>query len=268
MTLEYEGYAYLGTGVVLALVVAISFRVVRVFKGENDLNHNSLFYLICIILSIIVAVGPLITFGETQLLSIPVPDIFNRFFATFRSIGRFVWVAYYMIIVSIFKVLGNELDKIKNNSWRRLFSCFLIVIVTLQIIDFSPMINEKRGISDNDERWNSMMVSVRWDEISDSFDNVLVVTSARTSYPSQEYYSMCMYAYKNDMKLSSSYFAHMNEKLLKEISIGCFKEILEGKPRERVLYWFENEDYYVEASEKMHCEIIDGYYVGWVEYDR
>lgn len=75
---------------------------------------------------------------------------------------------------------------------------------------------------------------------------------------------MYMYAYNNDLKLTSSFFAHMNDTLKNE-SLQYYDDLVNGKAKERTLYWFENEHYYDVAVNYIHCETIDGYFVGWVE---
>lgn len=140
----------------------------------------------------------------------------------------------------------------------------MVIILIFQIIDLSPMIANKRNELRNVPVWQTKMTSDRWNDIKGNIDYVYIITADLTSYPTQEAYSMYMYAYDNDLKLTSSYFAHMND-MLKNESLQYYDDLVNGKAKEHTLYWFENDDYYDTASNYIHCEIIDGYLVGWDE---
>ena len=266
---EYEGYAYLGLGMILAVILAISILIIlKKNKDKMFENKSALLCLIfCLLLSVIIGIGPRITFFDKELLNINLPGGVDYFFAIFRSIGRFIWVAYYIIIggsISLVAEKGSEIVIRGKNVGVKLINFTLIVILFLQIIDLSPMVINKRDTLKNIQAWETKMSSNRWEEVKDNFDYVYIISADMVCSPSQEAYSMYMYAYYNDMKLTSSYFAHMNDTLKNE-SIQYYEDILQGNARKRTLYWFENDEYYENAKSHIHCEVIDGYRVGWVE---
>lgn len=266
---EYEGFAYLGAGLIFGLLCFIVIAIYLKIMGKAIINNRvaTIYSCVCIFISFIIGVGPKLTFFNYEIMNFNLPTALDYFFAIFRSIGRFTWVAYYIVIVGIISFLANRYNEIvttirgKKISW---INFALVVVLIVQIIDLSPMIMSKRDALNNDKKWQTQMTSERWEEIEDEFDYIFIITAHLTSYPSQEAYSMYLYAYENDMKLTSSYFAHKNDTLQRN-SEQYYEEILNGDARQGVLYWFENEEYYLSARNYIHCEKIDGYYVGWVE---
>ncbi|NBJ02558.1 hypothetical protein D3Z62_21265 [Lachnospiraceae bacterium] len=264
---EYEGFAYLGVGMLIGILCLLVVFIVCKVKRKQIVNNKAavLCSAICILLSIILGVGPRVTVFDRELVNIGLPSVVDYFFAIFRSIGRFIWIAYYIIIAGTISFLGNKGDVIilKNKKIKPI-NIILIFILIIQIMDLSPMIINKRNELINASVWQTKMTSDRWNDIKDDFDNVYIITADLTRSPRQEAYSMYMYAYNNDLKLTSSFFAHMNDTLKNE-SLQYYDDLVNGKAKERTLYWFENEHYYDVAVNYIHCETIDGYFVGWVE---
>lgn len=264
---EYEGFAYLGFGMLIAILCMLVVLIACKLKRKQVVNNKAavLCSVVCILLSILIGVGPRVTLFDRELANIDLPSIVDYFFAIFRSIGRFIWIAYYIIIAGTISFLGNIGSVIIITNKKLIpVNIVLIFILILQIIDLSPMMIHKRNELRNASVWQSKMTSDRWNDIKDDIDNVYVITADFTSSRKQEAYSMYMYAYDNDLKLTSSFFAHMNDTLKNE-SLKYYDDLVNGKAKERTLYWFENEDYYETASNYIHCETIDGYFVGWVE---
>ena len=264
---EYEGFAYLGLGIIIAIICAFVLIIVLIVKKKKIVYDKTAFLcsFLSIVLSLVIGIGPIVSVFDKIIFQINLPGIIDYFFAIFRSIGRFIWVAYYIIITLTISFIANINRKILTSRIGIILIDVLLGIVLLfQVVDLFPMVKTKRDSLSNIAKWDTKMVSGRWEEIKDRFDYIYIITSNITSYPSQEAYSMYMYAFFNDLKLTSSYFAHINDTLYND-SLQYYDDIVTGKARERTLYWFENSDYYNQAGNWIHCETIDGYYVGWVE---
>lgn len=75
---------------------------------------------------------------------------------------------------------------------------------------------------------------------------------------------MVMYAWQHNLKLTSCFFAHQND-VLQEESERYYEDICSGNPDQDAIYWFEKEEYMENAAKYLHCEELDGYYIGWSE---
>ena len=74
---QYEGFAYLGAGIILLLVFAcISFAGSTNIKRILSVHGRTLVALLSIVaISVIVAQSPLVTFGNNVIVDIKLPDI-------------------------------------------------------------------------------------------------------------------------------------------------------------------------------------------------
>lgn len=112
---QYEGFMYLGLGVIGLSVVALillfrsSARTVprRVFKRLRVSGHLPLaFVALCFALY---ALGKVVMFGEAQLFVFGFFDNFKTLTGTFRAPGRFFWPTFYLLYVALFSYLVRRL---------------------------------------------------------------------------------------------------------------------------------------------------------------
>ncbi len=261
---EYEGYGYLGLGM-LALVF-LSFSLLMFKKRrhgtiwENKAKAGCFFG--CIAVSFLLASGPRITMGNRVLVSIPLPWFLDYVFAIFRSIGRFIWIAYYMLIagaVCVTDQYGKEI--IKND---RSIAAVFFSLAMLQAADLSPMIAQKHAVISGNDGWESEIKDEKWAELARTHKYVYIITAYIGSRPNNHTYSMVMYAWQHNLKLTSCFFAHQND-VLQEESERYYEDICSGNPDQDAIYWFEKEEYMENAAKYLHCEELDGYYIGWSE---
>ena len=109
---QYEGFAYLGLGVLFALLLAlvILFTVLEK-KGGNPLKQlGSMIYkrrflliscVIIFIFSMFLALSPKAMIDDKELYSIKYPEKIENLLATFPASGRFAWIGQYMIFTGI-----------------------------------------------------------------------------------------------------------------------------------------------------------------------
>jgi len=100
MPLQWEGFAYLGIPLLLALVVLAPKRFAR--PEEQPLfPHPPLFWGLIIAMALF-ALGPEIWLGPWRLLSLrstPIESLLNPVYGLFRSTGRFVWPLYDALVI-------------------------------------------------------------------------------------------------------------------------------------------------------------------------
>lgn len=92
----FEGYAYLGLGVILLGLICLARRP-RLLLGLGSPSLRPLLYVS--VLLTFAALSIRIVAGQTVVLTIPVTPHMFQVLAIFRSSGRFFWPVYYLLFV-------------------------------------------------------------------------------------------------------------------------------------------------------------------------
>jgi hypothetical protein len=120
---QYEGYAYLGLGVLvlLALVVPRASSLRAVVR-----RHRWLFGLV--VLCCAFSLSNHIYWGSHQVASFPIPHLLRWVPSQFRSPGRFVWIPTYVLLAFL---LHWALARF--STWRQF--ALLVLLALVQIVD-------------------------------------------------------------------------------------------------------------------------------------
>lgn len=235
---QYEGMAYLGAGVIFLFIVIAAGLVVRAKrKITEEAFHSKKIYavlsLILMVASALAAILPLISFGDIKILQIPYPGFVEKVLGIFRSNGRLIWVAFYMILTAAVSITAYTF---RNNV--RLCVAVFAAALLIQGFDMSTAVAEKHEYFTFD-----FPVTTMWDEPElakfvegkDEFlflytDNDITLLTA-------------YYGYLHGMKQNNYYFARdIDEQVEKEIE-KIYKELEAGKVRENAVYILKEEDF-------------------------
>ncbi len=143
---QYEGYAFLGTGIIVLSIIS-SATLLYQYNREpkkclNFFSRHKLDIALCaVIVGIfsVVALSPIITMNNSIIMKIPYPEFLMDLLSIFRATGRFVWPIMYLYMFGTLYILY------KNYSGK-ILTGIIIVCLTIQIIDLSPVMkNEKIG---------------------------------------------------------------------------------------------------------------------------
>jgi hypothetical protein len=131
---QYEGYAYLGLGVILLLVV-----VAKLYRGERLLSRLCVdlrWRLLALAVAgmYLYALSGRIRFANKWILSLRfLYEPLGSLTSTFRSSGRFCWPAYYVILS--FAIVAFARSRLS----RRTKSLLFVGFFALQIVDVMPL---------------------------------------------------------------------------------------------------------------------------------
>jgi len=104
---NYEGFCFLGIGMILLSVVACT-EVLR--RGARWIAWGKLWPLLFVFgFSVLFALSNNVAIGPYVIFHFDLPLIVERLISPFRGSGRFIWLAYYMLMVGIF---GSPLHKL------------------------------------------------------------------------------------------------------------------------------------------------------------
>lgn len=121
---QYEGFNYLGLGVLIAFAVALRFCQLHdrnFFKRHWPLSLMMLAYTLY-------ALSNQLYFAESPVLTVKYPEILAGLTSQFRASGRFFWAVGYCVAVFSLVVLYRRLG-------RATFAAAVIALVGLQLAD-------------------------------------------------------------------------------------------------------------------------------------
>lgn len=125
---QYEGFGYLGAGVLLLLLAGLPGVACRMRTAPR---HHAVL-LAVLSGSFLFALSNRVYLGSHLLFTVPLPASVQALFGLFRSSGRFVWLpAYALMAGSAILALGRP------RSWWTVALC--LTAATLQIVDVGPL---------------------------------------------------------------------------------------------------------------------------------
>jgi hypothetical membrane protein len=161
---QYDGFNYLGFGVILLCGLVTLLYLLRLMKTEHRLDQAKNFFnsylwllLICIFLTLF-AVSNNIYWGNTELFSVELPDVLVYLCGIFRASSRIFYPVYYVIfiysLVGLYRLTCKLEIKRRENSTGiiNLSMVFICCFLILQLYDLSDVIAQKHA--QMDERMN------------------------------------------------------------------------------------------------------------------
>ena len=129
---QYEGYNYLGVGVILLTLLVIAYLLFRRDKTTSIDRRWAVPLLLCCVALTLMAFSTKVTFGSHVLIDVDRHERLTRFFAPLRSSGRLFWAPYYVLLTA---VLATPLVLLRK-AWANLL---LAALLLLQVADTAPL---------------------------------------------------------------------------------------------------------------------------------
>ena len=219
---QYEGFAYLGLGILTALFILIISAVYGCFiktrKTGSDRLFSSLFiaddrskgcktsfpFIICllfvVLINILISASNEITFGDILLLKIPIPEAIENIWSIFRASGRLIWPAVYIICISVIVLLSRTL---KPN----VLIAVLVLCVLLQLADMRLVIEDKHYEFDRRVRYSERLDDEMMNRIMLMKDIKHIVFIDKDNLTQEEMYAFTELAARRRMTVNDFYFA-------------------------------------------------------------
>ena len=125
---QYEGFNYLGLGVLLAF--ALSFVLNRKAAVGSFSQHRALTWLMFLFTAY--ALSNIVYYGIHEVVTINYPSFMDRITSQFRASGRFFWPVGYCVVIFAIATLYKRLGPV-------LFAGCMVVLVLLQVSDLSNL---------------------------------------------------------------------------------------------------------------------------------
>lgn len=191
---NYDGFNYLGAGVVAGLAIAI--LLILIFgdlKNVTDMIKRHILLLgTCVFLTCF-ALSHRVSFNDRIITEIPLPDTIIHLGGIFRSSGRMFYPVYYLLIVWIILSVWRMKEKIKKPA----VYISLIFIVMIQLIDISGCIVEKHINMDINGNETSILNDAFLNQVFANSDELLGIDMNR--YDKRQ---TAVLALKNDVVIS------------------------------------------------------------------
>jgi len=167
---QYEGYNYLGAGVILLAGIVVSYSLIRRDKLKSlDKRWVVPLFLCCLVLTLM-AFSTKVSFGSHVIFDVDPHEKLTRFLAPLRASGRLFWLPYYTILLG---VLAAPLLLLRQ-PWA---SAVLAVILVVQVADTAPVRHfvhfeiTKGAI----KRYTQPLRSPTWTKLGSSHENLMVL---------------------------------------------------------------------------------------------
>lgn len=254
---QYEGFSYLGMGIILLCACGIVLMVKNIFRRRKPSVYQVMTVLMSIGL-IVLAASPTITWNDKLLLQLPYSSTIYKYWGIFGSCGRMAWpVVYFLMIFGI--------TSIGNMKWKRKeISCVVLILACLvQVVDLSGQLYKRHENYSEKVVYQSPLAGTVWDDIisSGEYKHVVWVTH---NVDHDDVIQVAVYAMKNDMTMGNFYFArgidkrNITEEQLQNTSEDCVYVFLKSDDT------FEYE-IYENYEDVLHFYPCGDYMIGTVK---
>ena len=254
---QYEGFSYLGMGIILLCACGIVLMVKNIFRRRKPSVYQVMTVLMSIGL-IVLAVSPTITWNDKLLLQLPYSSTIYKYWGIFGSCGRMAWPVVYFLMIFGITSIGNMKWKLKE------ISCVVLILACLvQVVDLSGQLYKRHENYSEKVVYQSPLAGTVWDDIisSGEYKHVVWVTH---NVDHDDVIQVAVYAMKNDMTMGNFYFARgidkrdITEEQLQNTSEDCVYVFLKSDDT------FEYE-IYENYEDVLHFYPCGDYMIGTVK---
>jgi hypothetical protein len=251
---QYEGFGYLGFGVLLAcfflLVSAFNNSgKIREALQKTEYKRNAAITAALFLFFLVFALSPVISFNGKILFRYYIPGI-NLVWSIFRGTGRYVWVLMYVIMFAIIWAVKKQFGAKKG-------FLFLCVLLAVQHIDLTYYFSEKGNSFKRRVRWETPLVSPEWDALAENKKHIVYLQGyEKVLWPFLDF------AARRGLTTNDAYLARKKWKQIEQFKNEEKNRILAGGADEYSIYIFETEDEAEKYREMLDISVIDGVIVG------
>lgn len=200
---QYEGFNYLGAGVLLALMAGAvwwCWRGRRPGQVQAWQKRPGTAIALCAWVLTALAVSNVVTFGSHVLFTLPLPTIVAKWANTFRCSGRLFWPVYYLLML----VAVRGLSRLPVRGMQ----VTAIVVLLLQFIDLQPFLQVSRHTAAGKvaDGHFPQASSAFWNEARARYSNLYVIPG---HYSGDEYIAYEMLALSHGFGIDTAYYARL-----------------------------------------------------------
>lgn len=227
---NYDAFAYLGLGVLIALLPALPLLWRRA-------RHHLPLCAVCLLLTLF-AVSHVVTANGVTLCTLPLPDCLIRLFSVFRSGGRLFWPVYYLLMLAAFAALCRL---------PRFSTAAVCLLAAVQLLDVSPGMCQRHEAMQEALRQDACPTALQsdfWSLAAGRYAHLVSMDALQ-----DDALHLALYAVDNAMTTNDPFAARYDEAALAATRAELAAELAEGRLREDTLYLFAEEGAFLQAVE-------------------
>ena len=235
----YEGFAYLGLGIIALLGMAgLLFIIAKRPKGFRLKERVKTFFksrwFVVVLIGVgllVAALSPTINAGSDQ-IALYLPTILEKIWSVFRATGRLFWPLYYLLLVGILFVFYLYT---KKRLGRVMFMSFFSLFVLIQAVDIiqSPNAQTKHTVlSRADVVYSSSIDEAHLEKVKGSRTHIQYVGQT----DNQSFFALAYFGAAHHMTISDGYFSRSPYKAITRTSLQARQDLLQGKGQSDTVY--------------------------------
>ena len=235
---DYEGFNYLGLGVIIASLFALPVLPAQVGGISSSIKRHP---ALALVLLVLIAFSASNSIGVgTWNFFLPIPEVLLHAATAFRSSGRMFWPAFYVLVFGVIVVIVRGYDR-----WTA--AALLAIALVAQIIDTSAgwlPISEKLMVEQASE-WPTQLRAKFWSQAASKYQNI---RRAPPGNARPNWISIADYAGRNRLATDAVYLARVGEAGLTAAQWNSEQAINTGK--------YDQDSLYILDNEKVHTALL------------
>lgn len=254
---NYDAFAYLGLGVLVALVAGSVAAWVGGARPWGWLRRHWALCAVCAVLTAF-AISHVVTANGAILVQLPLPGRLISLFSIFRSSGRMLWPVYYLLMAAAFALLARL--------GGRCGLAAVVLLVAVQVWDVSPALLQRgqaMQTTQTTDAYPSELRSDFWTLAAQRYTNIASMSGIQT-----DALHLALFAADNGMTTNDPFAARYDADALALTRSELLGEISAGTLRPDTLYLFADEGSFLQAVEPVAdsdawCGRIEGQSGSW-----
>lgn len=237
---DYEGYAYLGGGVLLLGFLVGVLRLLRVERQVPPTLPPLRPLIVALLFLFLLAVSSTLGVGSYDYEWLSVGSI--PLLETFRSSGRFIWPIWYAILIFLIRDIDSSIWEKRRS--RAALLVFWALICTVQVFDLYGLTH---SIRENMMRENALpsfglsLTTDKWSELRNTYDTIRLLHNPGPSYGDWKKVSFIAANWK--MKTNVVYLARQKHDELAEQTVKDDFTLAQGAFDPKTVYIVMKHDF-------------------------
>ncbi|MDR2601317.1 MAG: DUF6311 domain-containing protein [Spirochaetaceae bacterium] len=252
---QYEGFGYLGAGVLLAAFFAVVYyglmntKQIAPFIKNGRARNKTLPAVLCVLAFVLFAVSPEVTFNSKTLFVYYVPSVIHKIWSVFRSTGRFIWPVMYIIMCVAFAALFRA-------AGRKKAAALLSFLLLFQYYDLNSWFKTKGAYFKAPVIWRTELKSPEWDVFARDCKHIIFLSDY------SKIYSFLDLAVKYNLTVNDAYLARKNSGQIEAYKQEELERILNGEARDDAVYIINDDERASLLKGRLSLFLIDGLIAG------
>ena len=233
---QYEGFMYLGLGIIFLLIILLLYGLYTFTRKKNNSSQpisqsykaNIIPLIILVVLLSLFSITHIVSINDKVLFKAPIPNQLLKIGEILRASARFFWIPYYLIV--LFCLIAVAKSKLRLSV--KLTVAFIALIIqfydTKLLFTYRNLANGSYQMPIDEKRWSTLFKE---------FDEIVLYPPFQGTYlVSSDYQDFCYLAAKARKPITTGYVSRVDNKAATLYSDSLNAALEEGNLSSRKLY--------------------------------